>query len=122
MADLVRINASETTDIRPFTDGKGELRAVELDGRAVGVATFQPGWRWSQHVKPIVGGDSCQSAHTGYFISGRMHVMSDSGQGMDYGPGDFATMAPGHDAWVLGDEPAVFIDWTGYADYARPAS
>ena len=85
----------------------------------VGRATFLPGWKWSQHVKPIAKTDSCQAAHTGYFVSGRMKVVMDDGEEMEYGPGDFAIMAPGHDAWIIGDEPCVVIDWQGYADYAK---
>jgi quercetin dioxygenase-like cupin family protein len=78
-----------------------------------------PGWKWSEHVRPIAKTDSCQAAHTGYFVSGRMKVVMDDGQEMEYGPGDFAIMAPGHDAWIVGDEPCVVIDWQGYADYAK---
>ena len=86
---------------------------------SVGRATFLPGWRWSEHVKPIAGTDSCQAAHLGYFVSGRMTVVMDDGETVEYGPGDFADMAPGHDAWIVGDEPCVFVDWQGYADYAK---
>ena len=86
---------------------------------AVGRATFLPGWRWSEHVKPIAKTDSCQAAHMGYFISGRMKVVMDDGEEMEFGPGDFAIMAPGHDAWTVGDEPCVVIDWQGFADYAK---
>ena len=86
---------------------------------AVGRATFMPGWRWSEHVKPIAKTDSCQAAHLGYFVSGRMTVVMDDGEELEYGPGDFADMAPGHDAWIVGDEPCVVVDWQGYADYAK---
>ena len=85
----------------------------------VGRATFLPGWRWSLHVKPIAGTDSCQAAHLGYFISGRMNVVMDDGEEMEYGPGDFAIMPSGRDAWVVGNEPCVVIDWQGFADYAK---
>ena len=85
----------------------------------VGRATFEPGWKWSEHVKPIAGTDSCQAAHMGYFIAGRMKVVMDDGEEMEYGPGDFGVMDAGHDAWVLGNEPCVVIDWQGFADYAK---
>jgi mannose-6-phosphate isomerase-like protein (cupin superfamily) len=75
--------------------------------------------QWSKHVKPIAGTDSCQAADMGYFGSGRMKVVMDDGEEMDYGPGDFAVMAPGHDAWTVGDEPCVVIDWQGFADYGK---
>ena len=105
---------------RPFEGGTGQLQLVNLEQGAVGRATFLPGWRWSEHVKPIAKTESCQAAHMGYFVSGRMKVVMNDGEEMEYGPGDFATMAPGHDAWVLGDEPCVVIDWQGFADYAKP--
>lgn len=119
MSDLVRKSLDAPEETRPFKDGKGQLELVNLDGPAVGRGTFQPGWQWSKHVKPIAGTDSCEAAHCGYFVSGRMKVVMDSGEEMEFGPGDFATMAPGHDAWVLGDEPCVVIDWQGFDDYAK---
>ena len=75
-----------------------------MDGGAVGRATFLPGWRWSEHVKPIAK-RRCEASHMGYFVSGRMKVVMDDGEEMEYGPGDFATMAPGHDAWCWGTNP-----------------
>jgi len=116
--EKTRFEAS--TDIRPFKDGKGELRVIDLESKAVGMATFQPGWRWSEHVKPIAGTDSCQSHHTGYTISGRITVRRDDGTEETFGPGDVMSVLPGHDAWVEGDEPCVILDWLGYADYAKP--
>jgi hypothetical protein len=62
---------------------------------------------------------SCQAAHLGYFVSGRMAVVMDDSEQMEFGPGDFAVMAPGHAAWIVGDEPCVLIDWQGFADYAK---
>jgi hypothetical protein len=82
-----------------------------MDEGPVGRATFLPGWRWSEHVKPIAKTESCQAPHICYFISGRMKVVMNDGEEMDYGPGDFGTIPPGHDAWIVGDEPCVVIDW-----------
>jgi quercetin dioxygenase-like cupin family protein len=107
-------------EVRKFVGDSGQLQLVNLDAGAVGRGTFQPGWRWSQHVKPIAGTDSCQAAHTGFFVSGRMKVVMDDGEEKEYGPGDFAIMPPGHDAFTVGDEPCVFVDWQGFADYAKP--
>jgi quercetin dioxygenase-like cupin family protein len=120
MPGLIRQSLDSPAETRPFEDGKGQLQLVNVDTGAVGRATFLPGWRWSEHVKPIAKTESCQASHMGYFVSGRMKVVMDDGEEMEYGPGDFATMAPGHDAWVLGDEPCVFLDWQGFADYAKP--
>jgi quercetin dioxygenase-like cupin family protein len=115
---LVRVSLG-SGELRPFKDGKGQLEVVTTDQGAVGRATFEPGWRWSEHVKPIAGTDSCEAAHTGYVISGRMTVQMNDGTTEDYGPGDFMVCPPGHDAWIVGDEPCVVIDWQGFADYAK---
>lgn len=97
----------------------GKIELVNLAEGAVGRATFEPGWRWSQHVKPIAGTESCQAAHTVYVISGRMKTVMDDGEEVELGPGDFAVLPAGHDAWVVGDEPCVSIDWQGMTDYAK---
>ncbi len=117
---LIRMSLDEPEEVRTFEAGSGQLHLVNLDAGPVGRATFQPGWRWSEHVKPIAGTDSCQAAHTCYFLAGRMKVVSDDGQQVEYGPGDVAIMSPGHDAWIVGDQPCVVIDWQGFADYAKP--
>lgn len=119
MAGLARKSLDDAEEVRPFAGGKGKLELVNVDGGAVGRATFEPGWQWSEHVKPIAKADSCQAAHTGYFISGRMKIVMDDGEEMEFGPGDFMTCALGHDAWIVGDEACVVIDWQGFADYAK---
>jgi quercetin dioxygenase-like cupin family protein len=122
MSALIRKNFDSPEEVRAFAADSGHLELVNIDGGPVGRATFQPGWRWSEHVKPIAGTASCQAAHTCYFVSGRMAVITDGGETVEYGPGDFAIMAPGHDAWTVGDEPCIVVDWQGFADYAKPAS
>lgn len=119
MAGMVRKSLDAPDETRLFEAGKGQLQLVNSDTGAVGRATFQPGWRWSEHVKPIAGTASCQAPHLGYFISGRMHVVMDDGEEMDFGPGDFSVIPPGHDAWIVGDEPCVVIDWQGFTNYAK---
>jgi len=106
-------------ETRPFEEDSGELRLVNTDQGAVGQATFRPGWRWSKHVKPIAKTESCQAAHVGYFVSGRLHVRMDDGSEEEFGAGDVHIIPPGHDAWVVGDEPVVAVDWTGFSDYAK---
>jgi quercetin dioxygenase-like cupin family protein len=120
MSQLIRKSLDTPEEVRKFEDGSGQLELVNVDAGAVGRATFQPGWRWSQHVGPIANTASCQAAHTCYFVSGRMRVVMDDGEEMEYGPGDFAVMASGHDAWILGDEPCVVVDWQGFSEYAKP--
>jgi quercetin dioxygenase-like cupin family protein len=121
MAGMLRKSLDSPEETRQFKDGKGKLELVNLDAGGVGRATFQPGWRWSEHVKPIAGTDSCQSAHLGYYVSGRMKVVMDDGEEAEFGPGDFAIIPPGHDAWIVGDEACVVIDWQGFSDYAKPS-
>ena len=111
------INAPEET--RSFEDKMGKLELVELEGMLVGRGTFEPGWEWVRHVKPIAGTNSCQAAHMGFVISGRMTIRMDDGTQEDFGPGDFMVAAPGHNAWVVGEHPCVVIDWQGVADYAK---
>jgi hypothetical protein len=88
----------------------GTLDVVNLPGATIARATFTPGWRWTTDVQPLVGTGSCQVAHTGLVISGRFHVRMDDGREYDLGPGDAHVVAPGHDAWVVGDEPCVIVD------------
>jgi len=119
MPKMIRKSLDTPEESRPFTDGKGKVDLVNLDSGAVGRATFEPGWRWSSHVKPIAKTESCQAPHLGYYVSGRMAVRMDDGEELEFGPGDFAVIPPGHNAWVVGDQPCVVIDWQGFADYAK---
>jgi quercetin dioxygenase-like cupin family protein len=119
MAAMIRQSLNSPEETRPFEDGKGQVELVNLAGGAVGRATFEPGWKWSKHVKPIAGTESCQAAHLGYFVSGTMHVVMDDGEEGDFTAGDYAVIPPGHDAWIVGNEPCVVIDWQGFADYAK---
>lgn len=120
MAALTRESFDSPQETRHFDPPESGYLQLVSDG-AVGRATFNPGWQWSKNVKPIAGTELCQQAHVGYFVSGRMMVEAQDGSRVEYGPGDFATMDPGHDAWVMGDEPCVVIDWTGFTTYAQPA-
>jgi hypothetical protein len=119
MATIERKPLDQPDETRPVD--KGQVEVVQLEGGTVMRTTFQPGWRWSECVKPIVGGDSCQVDHFGYCISGRMHVRMNDGDELEIGPGDAHRIPPGHDAWVVGDEPYVGLDFKGGADYAKPS-
>lgn len=116
---LIKMNFDKPDEVRPFESSSGKVELVNLDGAPVGRSTFEPGWAWSTHVKPIAGTESCQAAHRGYFLSGRMKVVMDDGQEAEFGPGDLMVCPPGHDAWIVGDETCVVIDWQGVSDYAR---
>lgn len=104
-------NLSEPEDKRSFTHG--ELLMVRVGGSTIGRAVFRPGWRWSTDVKPTAGTHSCELAHTAVVISGRMRVRMNDGTEAEFGPGDAHYVSPGHDAWVVGAEPLVVIDFTG---------
>ena len=92
------------------TPDKTRVELVTMEETTFGRITFQPGWRWSECVKPVAGTDSCQTRHIGYAISGRLHVVHEDGTELDVAPGDASIIEPGHDAWVVGDEPYVGIE------------
>ena len=99
---------------------KGQLEIASLRDVIFVRAVLQPGWRWSTCVKPVVKTKSCEASHMGYQISGRLHVVADDGSEVEIGPGEIYTVAPGHDAWVVGNEPVVAIDISGMmTDYAK---
>ena len=107
----------EPDEVREFPNGRAEILRIG-DGQ-VGRYTFQPGWRWSNDVKPIAGTDSCQVPHFQVHVSGRLAVRMDDGTEIVAGPGDITSLPPGHDGWVVGDEPAVVIDLYGASSYAK---
>jgi uncharacterized RmlC-like cupin family protein len=107
-------------DLRKFTNGKVEL--ANLGDVTIGRITLDPGWKWSNDVKPIVNTSSCQLPHTQYVISGRLRVRMDDGTEQECGPGEALYVPPGHDAWVIGNEPFVAVDFTGMKEYAATSS
>ena len=120
MNGLQRWNFDELAETRTFSPPEsGQVDLV--DGAKVGRGTFMPGWRWAINVKPIAGGESCQAAHYGYCVQGRMTVLMDDGTQLTMEPGDIVSIPPGHDAWTEGSEPCIIIDWQGFADYAQGA-
>jgi hypothetical protein len=98
---------------------KGRVDWVEIAETNVGRATLEPGWRWSEAVKPIAKTDSCQVAHVGYAIEGRLHVVMDDGTEFDVEGGNAYVIAPGHDAWVMGDETFRGVEFESLAEYAK---
>lgn len=117
MAKMEKKNMSAPDETRPFPKGKLEL--VTLAGITFGRATLEPGWKWSESVKPIAKTESCEAPHTQYHVSGRLAVKMDDGSEEIFGPGDVSHLPPGHDAWVVGSEPVVVIDITGMSRYAQ---
>jgi hypothetical protein len=104
-------------EVREFPLGKGEI--IRIGGGEVGRYTVQPGWRWSEHVKPIAGTELCEAPHFQYHLSGTIRIRMADGAEFDIGPGEVSMLEPGHDAWVVGDEPVVAIDWGGAHTWAK---
>ena len=104
-------------EVREFPNGAAEI--LKVGGADVGRLVLQPGWRWSNDVKPIAGTDSCTAPHFQYHVSGRLGIRMDDGTEFIAGAGDVTSLPSGHDAWVVGDEPVVVVDWFGASNYAK---
>jgi hypothetical protein len=111
-------NIDKPHETRPFK-AHGRMDVVTLGDFTIGRGVFEPGWKWSEDVKPIAGTEQCMTHHTGFVLSGAMTVHSSDGSEVTIGPGDVVNLEPGHDAWVVGDEPCIMLD-TGVASYAAP--
>jgi hypothetical protein len=108
---------SNAEEVRTFPFGKLEL--LQVAGTTVGRATLEPGWRWSTSVKPTAGTISCEALHFQYHVSGTLRVLMDDGSELDCKPGDVSMLPTGHDAFVVGNEPVVLVDFQGMIDYAK---
>jgi hypothetical protein len=111
------VSFGKPTEVRSFDKGKVEL--VKIGGALVGRAILQPGWKWSTSVKPIAKTNSCEAPHFQYHISGTLKVVMDDGSEFTLKPGDVSLLPMGHDAWVVGNEPVVTVDFQGMVDYAK---
>lgn len=98
-------------EVRTFDHGK--LDVINLGSHVVARALFEPGWKWSESIKPKVGTDSCQKHHVGYATEGRLHVVTDDGADFEIVAGDLYEVMPGHDAWVVGNDNFVGIEFEG---------
>ena len=113
---LTLVNFDSPDETRTFEKGRFELYRV--GPTTLGRATYEPGWRWSEHVGAPAGEESCQVEHVGLVLSGRAAVRMDDGTERVMGPGDLFHVPPGHDSWVVGDEPYVSLHIVGGEDYA----
>jgi hypothetical protein len=104
-------------EIREFP--KGRLELIKIGGATVGRAVFDPGWKWSTSVQPLVNTKSCEAPHFQYHVSGVLRIKMDDGAEFDCRPGDVSLLPSGHDAWVVGNDPAVVVDFQGMIDYAK---
>lgn len=119
MARLQRKDLAKPDEVREFAAGS-RVEIFQLEDVVVGRTVWQPGWRWSEVVKPIAGTELCEYHHLGYSISGRFRVEMPDGTEMEIPPNHVYEIPSGHDAWVVGDEPWVAIDWAGMRSFARP--
>jgi hypothetical protein len=110
---------SKPTELREFPNGHAEI--LEIGEGVVGRLVFEPGFRWSNDLKPTAGTESCEAPHFQYHLSGRLGIRMDDGTEFVAEPGDVTSLPSGHDAWVVGDEPVVVIDWFGASNYAKQA-
>jgi quercetin dioxygenase-like cupin family protein len=120
--DLTLVNLEQPLEVRTFEKGRFEVYAV--GPMTLGRATYEPGWRWSTHVGAAMGERSCQVEHVGLVLSGKAAVRMDDGRESVMAEGDFFYVPPGHDSWVVGDEPYVSLHILGSEEYAtgRPGS
>lgn len=114
-AELKSFNKPD--EVRAFPKGKLEL--VKIGGTMIGRAVLEPGWRWSTSVKPLAKTKSCEASHFQYHLSGTLKVLMDDGTELECKAGDVALLPIGHDAWVVGKEPVVIVDFQGMVDYAK---
>jgi len=117
MAKAERKGFGSPDEVRTFEKGRVEL--VKIAGGVVGRLTLEPGWRWSTHVKPVAKTEWCEAPHFQYQVAGRLHVKMVDGSEFEVGPGEVVALPSGHDAWVVGREPVVLVDWAGASDYAK---
>ena len=117
MASIEVKSVSSPDETRPFVS-HGQAAVVNVGDHPVLHGTFEPGWKWSEHVKPIAGTDKCEATHLLYCTSGRMRIAMNDGSEAEIGPGDVASVAPGHDAWVVGDEAVTSVEFSGAEKYA----
>jgi hypothetical protein len=111
VASYERKNLGSPDKTTQFENGKNE--EVDIGGGNVSRLTLQPGWSWSKNVKPLAGTEWCEVPHFQYHVSGRLHVLMADGSEFEVGPGEVSHLSPGHDGWVVGEEPVVLVDWSG---------
>lgn len=108
---------AEPDEVRTFGNGRAEI--LRIDGVDIGRLVLSPGWRWSRDVKPIAGTELCEAPHFQYHVSGTLRIQTATGEEFDATPGHVTSLPAGHDAWVVGDEPVVVVDWFGASHYAK---
>lgn len=119
MQKTEHVSFSKPDEVREFPNGHVDI--LKVGDAEIGRLVLEPGWRWSEHVKPVAGTDWCEAPHFQYHLSGKVAIRMEDGTEFIAGPGDITSLPSGHDAWVVGDEPVVLIDWYGASNYAKRA-
>jgi quercetin dioxygenase-like cupin family protein len=119
MNDVILKRFEHPDESRSFEKGRFEL--IKVGEMTIGRASYEPGWKWSQHVGAAMGKTSCDVEHVGYVVSGRATAAMDDGCVIEMKAGDFFYIAPGHDSWVVGNEPYVSLHFLGAEKYAKKA-
>ena len=117
MLDVILKRFEHPDELRTF--GKGKFEIIRIGGMTIGRATYEPGWKWSVHVGPGLGAKSCSVEHVGVVVSGRATAAMDDGRVIEMKPGDVFYIPPGHDSWVVGNEPYVSLHLLGAESYAH---
>ncbi|HTP49421.1 MAG TPA: cupin domain-containing protein [Anaeromyxobacteraceae bacterium] len=119
MAKMMIRRFATPDETRQFA-AKGRTEILNFGNGIVGRGIFEPGWKWSKHARPITKTPSCMASHASYVVSGRMRIVMDDGTEAEIGPGDYALIPPGHDAWTVGNETCVTVDFAGMLGDRRP--
>jgi hypothetical protein len=117
MKNTELMSFGKPSEVREFPNGRLEL--IKIGGSTIGRATFKPGWKWSTSIQPIAKTKSCEAAHFQYHVAGTLQVRMDDGTELTCRAGDVSLLPSGHDAWVVGNEDAVVVDFQGMVDYAK---
>jgi hypothetical protein len=117
MRTVEHLDFAHPDEVRTFPNGRAEI--LNTSGGVIARLVLQPGWRWSNDVRPIAGTEWCEAPHFQYHVSGRLHAKMADGTEFEVGPGAISSLPAGHDGWVVGDEPAVIVDFFGAAEYAK---
>ena len=108
---------ADPDEVRTFAKGRAEI--LKVGGMEIGRLVLSPGWRWSEHVKPIAGTDLCEAPHFQYHVAGTLRIRTGDGNEFDATPGQVTSLPAGHDAWVVGEQEVVVVDWFGASHYAK---
>ncbi|WP_159795543.1 cupin domain-containing protein [Puerhibacterium puerhi] len=110
---------AKPAEVRTFPHGKAEI--LEVGDSTIGRLVLEPGWRWSNDVRPIAGTELCEAPHFQYHLQGHLKIRMADGREIEAGPGDVTSLPQGHDAWVVGDETVIVVDWYGSTNWAKAA-